>query len=66
MMKNEEILEFERKISGIPADAGNDDLRTSRKKKNYKEMSDEGDLLYEFPAETRLTVDRRLDIRVQL
>ena len=25
-----------------------------------------GDLLYEFPAETRLTVYRRLDIRVQL
>ena len=31
-------------------------------RKIRKEMSDEGDLLNEFPAETRLTVYRRRDI----
>ena len=39
-----------------------DDLRTFPNEENANKKCELDDLLYEFPAKTRLTIDRRLDI----
>ena len=41
------------------------DMQNSIIRNKYKRYFIRGDLLYEFPAETWLTVYRRLDMRVQ-
>ena len=59
--KNDEIFEFSWKIAAKSSGSGNLYWSSSPWRK-FWEHFDWGDLLYEFPAETRLTVYRRLDI----